>query len=74
MLESINSNDISYLEKWAEQGVLMLNTSLSVEAHKAGSHANQGWEQFTGKFYTICCYCLIIICFVFIRCDYKVFK
>lgn len=26
----------------------MLNTSLSVEAHKAGSHANQGWEQFTG--------------------------
>lgn len=37
-----------YLENWAKQGVLMLNTSLSVEAHKAGSHANQGWEQFTG--------------------------
>ncbi|KAI9355262.1 uracil-DNA glycosylase-like protein [Pilaira anomala] len=36
-----------YLENWAKQGVLMLNTSLSVEAHKAGSHANQGWEQFT---------------------------
>lgn len=40
-----------YLENWAKQGVLMLNTSLSVEAHKAGSHANQGWEQFTGKMY-----------------------
>ncbi|GAN11140.1 uracil-DNA glycosylase [Mucor ambiguus] len=36
-----------YLEEWAKQGVLLLNTSLSVEAHKAGSHANQGWEQFT---------------------------
>ncbi|KAI8876703.1 uracil-DNA glycosylase [Backusella circina FSU 941] len=36
-----------YLENWAKQGVLLLNTSLSVEAHKAGSHANQGWEQFT---------------------------
>lgn len=39
--------DHGYLEEWAKQGVLMLNTSLSVEAHKAGSHANQGWEQFT---------------------------
>ncbi|CEP12418.1 hypothetical protein [Parasitella parasitica] len=36
-----------YLEEWAKQGVLLLNTSLSVEAHKAGSHANKGWEQFT---------------------------
>ncbi|KAI8380226.1 uracil-DNA glycosylase-like protein [Blakeslea trispora] len=36
-----------YLESWAQQGVLMLNTSLSVEAHKAGSHANQGWEGLT---------------------------
>ncbi|KAI8378674.1 uracil-DNA glycosylase-like protein [Choanephora cucurbitarum] len=36
-----------YLESWAQQGVLMLNTSMSVEAHKAGSHANQGWEQLT---------------------------
>ncbi|CAO0803609.1 unnamed protein product [Mucor circinelloides] len=39
--------DHGYLEEWAKQGVLLLNTSLSVEAHKAGSHANQGWEQFT---------------------------
>ncbi|KAI9273604.1 uracil-DNA glycosylase-like protein [Sporodiniella umbellata] len=36
-----------YLEEWAKQGVLMLNTSLTVEAHQAGSHANQGWEPFT---------------------------
>ncbi|KAG0949166.1 hypothetical protein G6F32_005568 [Rhizopus arrhizus] len=36
-----------YLENWAKQGVLLLNTSLTVEAHKAGSHANQGWEPFT---------------------------
>ncbi|KAI7888388.1 uracil-DNA glycosylase-like protein [Mucor mucedo] len=36
-----------YLENWAKQGVLMLNTSLSVEAHKAGSHAKQGWEELT---------------------------
>lgn len=44
-----NTPTHGYLENWAKQGVLMLNTSLSVEAHKAGSHANQGWEQFTGK-------------------------
>ncbi|KAI8973318.1 uracil-DNA glycosylase-like protein [Mycotypha africana] len=36
-----------YLVEWAKRGVLLLNTSLTVEAHKAGSHANQGWEQFT---------------------------
>ncbi|WP_214828498.1 uracil-DNA glycosylase [Exiguobacterium algae] len=35
------------LEKWATQGVLLLNTSLTVEAGKAGSHRKQGWEQFT---------------------------
>ena len=33
--------------KWAERGVLMLNAVLTVEAHKANSHANQGWELFT---------------------------
>ncbi|KAI8322156.1 uracil-DNA glycosylase [Martensiomyces pterosporus] len=36
-----------YLKGWAEQGVLMLNASLTVECHKANSHANKGWEQFT---------------------------
>lgn len=32
---------------WAKEGVLLLNTVLTVEAHKARSHANVGWEQFT---------------------------
>lgn len=35
------------LEGWAKQGVLLLNATLTVEAHKAGSHQNQGWELFT---------------------------
>ncbi len=36
-----------YLEKWAKQGVLMLNTVLTVRAHQANSHQGKGWEQFT---------------------------
>ncbi len=36
-----------YLVKWAKQGVLLLNTVLTVRAHRAGSHSNIGWEQFT---------------------------
>lgn len=36
-----------YLEKWAKQGVLMLNTVLTVRAHQAGSHQGKGWERFT---------------------------
>ncbi|KAJ1956912.1 uracil DNA glycosylase [Dipsacomyces acuminosporus] len=36
-----------FLKGWAEQGVLMLNASLTVEASKANSHANKGWEKFT---------------------------
>lgn len=36
-----------YLKKWAEQGVLMLNTVLTVRAHEANSHKGHGWEQFT---------------------------
>lgn len=35
------------LNKWADQGVLLTNAILSVEAHKAGSHQNKGWELFT---------------------------
>lgn len=35
------------LSHWAEQGVLLLNATLTVEAHKAGSHQNKGWEAFT---------------------------
>ena len=36
-----------YLEKWAKQGVLMLNTVLTVRAHNANSHKGIGWEEFT---------------------------
>ncbi|MCF0182590.1 MAG: uracil-DNA glycosylase, partial [Muribaculaceae bacterium] len=35
------------LERWARQGVLLLNATLTVEAHRAGSHQNRGWEEFT---------------------------
>ncbi|MGB5854928.1 MAG: uracil-DNA glycosylase [Oceanisphaera sp.] len=38
-----------YLTSWAEQGVLMINTVLTVEAGKAHSHAKLGWETFTDK-------------------------
>lgn len=38
-----------FLEQWAEQGVLLLNSVLTVEASKAGSHQNKGWEIFTDK-------------------------
>ncbi|PRI36674.1 Uracil-DNA glycosylase [Haemophilus influenzae] len=38
-----------YLVKWAEQGVLLLNTVLTVERGMAHSHANLGWERFTDK-------------------------
>lgn len=47
-------NDIGFeipnhgnLEHWAKQGVLLLNATLTVEAHQAGSHQKKGWEQFT---------------------------
>ena len=36
-----------YLEKWAKQGVLLLNTVLTVQAHMANSHQGKGWENFT---------------------------
>ncbi len=36
-----------YLIKWAEQGVLLLNTVLTVRAHEAASHKGRGWEEFT---------------------------
>ena len=36
-----------YLVKWARQGVLMLNTVLTVRAHMANSHRGKGWEKFT---------------------------
>ena len=36
-----------YLVKWAKQGVMLLNTVLTVRAHAANSHRNMGWEEFT---------------------------
>ncbi|ULB33861.1 MULTISPECIES: uracil-DNA glycosylase [Proteiniphilum] len=35
------------LERWAKQGVLLLNATLTVQAHRAGSHQGKGWEEFT---------------------------
>lgn len=35
------------LQRWADQGVLLLNATLTVRAHQAGSHQRKGWEEFT---------------------------
>jgi len=37
------------LSRWARQGVLLLNTTLTVEAHRAASHQGHGWEEFTDE-------------------------
>ncbi len=42
-----------HLGPWADQGVLLLNSVLSVEAHKAASHAGKGWEEFADKIIAI---------------------
>ncbi len=52
-----------YLKHWAEQGVLLLNSVLSVEDGKAGAHQNKGWEEFTDR----------IIHVVNDQCDHVVF-
>lgn len=41
------SPDSGNLERWVKEGVLLLNATLTVRAHQAGSHQNKGWEQFT---------------------------
>jgi uracil-DNA glycosylase len=41
------------LERWAKQGVLLLNATLTVRAHQAGSHQRKGWEQFTDSVITM---------------------
>ena len=41
--------DNGCLEPWARQGVLLLNTVLTVQAHRANSHRDKGWEIFTDK-------------------------
>jgi uracil-DNA glycosylase len=43
-VQPLSSGD---LVRWAKQGVLLLNATLTVRAHVAGSHQNKGWEQFT---------------------------
>lgn len=48
-IEHPTSGDLS---NWAKQGVLLLNATLTVRAHRAGSHQNKGWEQFTNKVIT----------------------
>jgi len=40
-------NPSGNLERWASQGVLLLNATLTVRAHQAGSHQRKGWEEFT---------------------------
>ena len=42
-----------YLQSWADQGVLLLNATLTVEQAKAGSHQRLGWEQFTDRIITL---------------------
>ena len=37
------------LSRWAEQGVLLLNSTLTVRAHQAASHQGKGWEEFTDR-------------------------
>lgn len=43
----VKMGDSGDLTPWAKQGVLLLNTCLTVRAHQANSHANKGWENFT---------------------------
>lgn len=42
-----HANKTGNLKNWQKQGVLLLNTVLTVEAHRAGSHRGKGWETFT---------------------------
>ena len=44
-----DTSPITNLERWALQGVLLLNATLTVRAHEAGSHQKQGWETFTDQ-------------------------
>lgn len=43
------------LTPWADRGVLLLNTCLTVRAHEANSHSGKGWEQFTQKVIDLVC-------------------
>lgn len=46
---AIDNQHTGYLQPWSEQGVLLLNAVLTVEAGHANAHQNRGWEQFTDK-------------------------
>lgn len=46
---SIKNLPTGNLERWADQGVLLLNATLTVRAHEAGSHQKKGWEEFTDR-------------------------
>ncbi|GLS16626.1 uracil-DNA glycosylase [Hydrogenophaga electricum] len=50
----LSSPDDGSLVRWAEQGVLLLNTTLTVEAGQAGSHAGRGWEVLTDSLIDAC--------------------
>ncbi len=41
--------DNGFLQKWAEQGILMINAVMTVRAHQANSHKGKGWEEFTDQ-------------------------
>lgn len=60
---NISVPDHGCLESWARQGVLLLNTALTVEAGQAGSHAKSGWHRFTDR----------IIEVINAECEYVVF-
>jgi len=45
----VNNNHTGYLQPWAEQGVLLINAVLTVEAGKSNAHQGRGWEIFTDK-------------------------
>lgn len=46
---NVDSPNHGNLEDWAKQGVLLLNATLTVRAHEAGSHQNKGWDIFTDE-------------------------
>ncbi|MBC86683.1 MAG: uracil-DNA glycosylase [Bdellovibrionaceae bacterium] len=46
---NIEPPEHGYLQSWADQGVLLLNATLTVESGKAGSHQKKGWETFTDR-------------------------
>ena len=46
-VDNLSEKESGYLKKWADSGILLLNTILTVKEHEALSHKNLGWEKFT---------------------------